>query len=105
MSAKSPPQTLTECARKLDIDETEIRKCAEGLEGSQLLAINGEKTHSLVPKLYFVPWVTFNGEFTSDNLQNSQVDFKTVVCNELKTNGVSVTECEPTIEKWGARRA
>jgi len=105
MSAKSPPTTLTECSKKLDIDEAEIRQCAEGPEGSQLLAANGEKTHSLVPKLYFVPWITYNGEFTPEKHQSSQYDFKSVICSELKVNGVTPTECEPTTENWGARRA
>lgn len=105
MSTRSPPSSLTECGTKLEIETEEISTCAEGSEGSKLLARNGERTHALVPKLYFVPWITYNGEFTEENLQNSQDNFKTVVCSELKKTGVSPVECEATVEKWGARRA
>ncbi|OXA50758.1 Gamma-interferon-inducible lysosomal thiol reductase [Folsomia candida] len=107
MSTRNPPQSLTECAAKLDIVDPveEIRTCAEGAEGSELLARNGVETHALRPKLYFVPWITYNGVFSEENLQNSQDSFKTVVCSELKKNGVSASECDATEEKWGARRA
>lgn len=73
--------------------------------GSELLAQNGEKTHALRPTLYFVPWITYNDKFTDSNLQDSQHSFKSVVCKELKNNGVSANECEATVEKWGSRRA
>jgi hypothetical protein len=92
MSTRNPPLSLDECSEKLKIDPTEIRKCAEGPEGAKLLAQNGEKTHALKPTLHFVPWVTYDGEFTEENLHNSQSSFKTVVCNELRKNGVSSGE-------------
>lgn len=105
MSKRSPPDTLDECSTQLGISPIQISQCAEGQEGSELLAANGEKTHALKPSLYFVPWITYNGKFTSENLQNSQSNFKAVVCEELGNMGVSPAECEPTVEKWGARRA
>lgn len=33
MSNKNPPQSLGECSKQLDIDATEIQKCADGPEG------------------------------------------------------------------------
>jgi interferon gamma-inducible protein 30 len=110
MSTRNPPQSLTSCSTKLEIDQklsSEISTCAEGSEGSELLNRNGIQTHALKPKLYFVPWITYNGVFTAENLQNSQDNFKTVLCDELKkiNNGVSPTECDATVEKWGSRRA
>jgi interferon gamma-inducible protein 30 len=106
MSAKYPPESLSDCAKTVAaVDETEIRRCAEGSEGSELLAQNGQKTHALTPKLYFVPWITYDGKFDDDKLQSSQTSFKSVVCNELKDNGVSPPECEATRESWAARMA
>jgi len=108
MSTRNPPESLDECAKSVatvDGVKDKISTCAEGPEGSQLLADNGEKTHGLKTKLYFVPWITYNGEFSDDKLQNSQRNFKGVLCDELKANGVSPTECGPTVEKWSARRA
>jgi len=107
MSSQYPPSSLSACAKSVGggIDEAKIKTCAEGLEGSELLAKNGEETHALKPKVYFVPWVTYNGKFDDQKLQTSQTDFKSVVCSELGDSGVSVQECEPTKETWAARRA
>jgi len=93
MSTSYPPTSLSECSQKLEIDSTKIKACSDSFEGEELLAANGNKTHALSPKLYFVPWITFNGEFTEDNLQNSQSNFKNVVCDELSTLGVNESEC------------
>lgn len=105
MSTKSPPKSLPECAEKLQVNTTDIEACIEGEEGDELLASNGRQTHALRPKLYFVPWIRYNKVFTEENLENSQHNFKSVLCAELKKSEVNPPECEATVEKWGARRA
>jgi len=105
MSSKSPPKALPECAEKLEINSTSIEACIAGEEGNELLASHGRQTHALRPKLYFVPWIRYNKAFTEDNLENSQDNFKSVLCAELKKSEVNPPECEATIDKSGARRA
>jgi len=39
----------------------DIENCAQGKEGQHLLHLNGVKTNSLNPTLYFVPWIVYNG--------------------------------------------
>jgi len=98
-------KSLEECAEKLEIDTTNIKACVGGEEGNELLASNGRHTHALRPRLHFVPWIRYNKVYTEENLENSQDNFKGVLCAELKKSEVNPAECEATVEKWGARRA
>jgi len=93
MRTSYPPTSLSECSEKLGIDTTNIKACADSFEGQELLAANGKQTHALSPKLYFVPWITYNDVFTEDNLQNSQTNFNSVVCEELSSLGVEGPDC------------
>jgi hypothetical protein len=39
----------------------DVDSCTKGIEGENLLHNNGFKTHSLEPKVYFVPWIIYDG--------------------------------------------
>ncbi|CAL8103517.1 unnamed protein product [Orchesella dallaii] len=94
MVANYPPNALDECTTKLGVEKEEIKKCVEGSEGSELLARHGERTHRLTPKLYFVPWITYNGIFNEKKFQQSLSDFKSVICSVLKDEGKTPESCE-----------
>jgi len=102
MSSNYPPNALDECTKKLGIEKAEIKQCVEGKEGSELLAKNGERTHGLTPKLYFVPWITINGIFNEEKFQQSLTDFKAVICKELQDDGKAPESC--TLENRGERK-
>ncbi|ODN04454.1 GILT-like protein C02D5.2 [Orchesella cincta] len=94
MAASYPPDALDDCATKLNFEKAEITKCMEGKQGSELLASNGNRTHGLSPKLYFVPWITINGIFDQQKFQESLSDFKTVICKELHDDGKTPEGCD-----------
>jgi hypothetical protein len=93
MTAKYPPDSLDECSQKLGTPKADIQTCMTSGEGDQLLADNGKRTHSLNPKLYFVPWVTFSGIFDEAKFQKGLSDLKSVVCKELYEDGKTPEPC------------
>lgn len=56
------------CANDLSIDWETIETCSNGEEGSTLLKMHGEETHSLDPSVTFIPTILLNKS------QNSQKD-------------------------------
>jgi len=82
MSALYPPASGPRCAEKLGLDFTPIEACLT-TNGPQLLADNGDRTHSLNPALYYVPWLLYDGVFSEEDLDQSQVDFQSVLCEKL----------------------
>lgn len=65
--------------------KTEIESCIrdDQGQGSRLLKRNGDLTNELDPVLYFVPWLTFNGIWTKENLERGQKDINQVLCSLL----------------------
>jgi len=49
------------CSNELNIDWQNILKCTESTEGGELLAMHGDDTNSLKPKVSFIPTVLLNG--------------------------------------------
>ncbi|CAG7724241.1 unnamed protein product, partial [Allacma fusca] len=74
MSSRNPPEAGPACAQTLRLDFAPIETCIEN-DGSALLAANGNRTHSLNPPLYFVPWILYNGVFSEYDLELSQSNF------------------------------
>lgn len=89
MSSASPPEAGPNCANSLGLNFTPVQECIR-TEGPALLAANGNRTHSLDPALYYVPWILYNGDFTVEDLTDSQSDFLTTLCKKLGSSGPSV---------------
>lgn len=105
MASSYPPNALTTCAMKVGISNNEaqsIESCTNGYDGSGLLARHGERTNGLSPKLYFVPWITFNGVFQESDFKQSLSDLKTVMCRKLRSAGQTPEAC--TFENRGERK-
>jgi len=68
-----------DCATQFGLDFSPIQNCIEN-EGDSLLAQNGIRTHALDPQLHYVPWIIFDGDFTEENLWDSQDDLLTTIC-------------------------
>lgn len=45
----------------MNIDFEPINQCANDITGSKLLAEYGERTHSLMPPVHFIPTIELNG--------------------------------------------
>ncbi len=60
----------------------EIEKCTNGPEGGDLLASHGEDTHSLRPRVSFIPTVQVDGSQDGQNLMLKNL--VKVVCNAYK---------------------
>lgn len=93
MSSTYPPQSLNACSEKLGIRKDAIETCALGTEGSELLAKNGERTHSLKPRLNFIPWITISGIYNERNFEESLTNLKAVVCRTLLKEGTTPDAC------------
>ncbi|XP_076048630.1 uncharacterized protein LOC143029685 [Oratosquilla oratoria] len=70
----------SKCAKRVGLEWEDIRACADGPEGDQLLYNNGVKTQNLRPHLNFVPTVTFEGKYKRHSLRQTLYNFKAEVC-------------------------
>ena len=59
-----------------------IHNCTTSREGTEILAAHGDDTHSLRPKMTFVPHVVMNGRYIkpSDTMNN----FKHILCSAYR---------------------
>jgi len=60
-----------------------ISRCIESKEGDLLLQQHGVKTHSLVPKLNYVPWIVYNERWDSMKMRMSFANLQSVLCTSL----------------------
>lgn len=70
------------CAEELELDWAPIRDCATSLEGKELHAMHGDDTHSLRPKVSFIPTVLLNG--AQDSQRSILKNFLLEVCRKIK---------------------
>ncbi|CAH1969832.1 unnamed protein product [Acanthoscelides obtectus] len=75
---------VEKCARKHEFNIGKIRNCSRGVEGSELLAQNGEKTLQLEPVLSFVPTIIYNDVYSNQDHMQSLKDFAAVVCSKIE---------------------
>lgn len=85
--------TAVQCAKKHSINYEELKKCADGNKGNQLLYEAGEKTNSLNPKLNYVPWINVNGIHTNEIQQQAEGNLSYYVCSQLKVLFKLELEC------------
>jgi len=97
MDASDPPAAGPGCATKLGLDFTPIQSCL-GADGPQLLAEYGRRTQGLIPPLYYIPWILYDGEdFSEEDLDRSQLNFSGVLCEKLtKANSTLPPLCQQT---------
>ncbi|XP_028047691.1 LOW QUALITY PROTEIN: uncharacterized protein LOC105834862 [Monomorium pharaonis] len=86
MSDGNPPNAVPQCAQNIGLKE-ETRKsiddCIASSLGDDLLATNGDKTHSLQPPLRFVPTIVINGVYSKENQDEGLRNFPSLVCRHL----------------------
>ncbi|KAJ9582816.1 hypothetical protein L9F63_022835, partial [Diploptera punctata] len=83
MSSQSPPNAGRQCANILGIDYNAIASCANSTEGQNLLAALGNRTHSVSPKITFIPTIVFNGVYTQTDQDDSMDNLLRVVCRHI----------------------
>lgn len=92
-------EATRKCAIKIDIPDEDflekVNSCinptpGESSGGPGLLKMMGEFTARLNPPLHFVPWITFNGEWSKEIQDASLEDLQGTVCKHLP----AIPECE-----------
>ncbi|KAB7493609.1 hypothetical protein Anas_06679 [Armadillidium nasatum] len=71
LESSSPSDAGKQCAEKLKLAWEPLEKCYTSEEGSEFLFQNGIRTMSLKPSFYFVPTVTVNKYYDSEQLQKN----------------------------------
>jgi hypothetical protein len=81
MSRRRPHESGEACGRQLNLDVDALNTCSTGSQGDEYLASLGDRTHSLKPKMTFVPWININDKHDADQQWESLRDLKKVVCS------------------------
>uniref|UniRef100_A0A6M2E2F4 Putative gamma-interferon-inducible lysosomal thiol reductase n=1 Tax=Xenopsylla cheopis TaxID=163159 RepID=A0A6M2E2F4_XENCH len=72
------------CAQRTGVQQYEsIVNCANGTEGSSLLAAHGEKTDKLSPPLTSVPTIVFDNQYERSLQTLAETNFVMAVCKKL----------------------
>jgi len=74
------PTAHLKCAREVGLDFELLFSCENSGQSTELLHKNGVQTLALDPKADFIPWLIFNGEWSSDNQDNGLKDLKATAC-------------------------
>jgi len=73
-----------------------IERCVTE-EGKELTAEHGNRTKQLNPPLTWVPWILFDGKFSSKDLELAQKNFTEIIC--LKSQGCDSDSRSSSISK------
>ena len=65
-----------------DVAWEPILDCLNSEEGSELLAMHGDDTHSLRPKMTFVPHIVMNGRHIKP--EDALTSFKHILCSAYR---------------------
>uniref|UniRef100_A0A672RDP5 Gamma-interferon-inducible lysosomal thiol reductase n=1 Tax=Sinocyclocheilus grahami TaxID=75366 RepID=A0A672RDP5_SINGR len=76
---------------------TTIESCTRGELGHRLMRQNAVKTHALKPAHTHVPWITFNGEYTSEWEDKAMSTLFNLVCSLYK--GIKPPVCTGALKK------
>ncbi|XP_019875403.2 gamma-interferon-inducible lysosomal thiol reductase [Aethina tumida] len=79
--APADDDNLLKCANEANIEWSEIQECLDSGRADELLAENGAKTQSVVPKITTVPAIEINGIYDNDEIEYA---FLEVACRLLK---------------------
>lgn len=68
-------QMAIQCNEKYKLPEfNDIIKCADGLLGSNIKYAYGMRTHTLLPSLLYVPWITIDNVYSIEMRSAAQKD-------------------------------
>jgi len=81
MTRRRPHEAGETCARQLKLEFSPLDSCTSGTEGDEYLALLGDRTHNLSPKLNFVPWINLDDKHDDDKQWESLRDLTRVVCD------------------------
>ena len=70
------------CSMTHDVTWEPILNCAKSEEGSKLMAVHGDDTHSLRPKLTFVPHIVMNGKHIQP--KDALTNFRHILCSAFR---------------------
>ena len=59
---------ILQCVANSNFAWTPIKTCVDGVEGEQLLYKSGVRTHSLDPRVTWVPWIVLDGVSSAEFL-------------------------------------
>lgn len=79
------------CAQTISIDYSPIEGCVNSDQGSELLAVYGDKTHAFQNPLQHVPTVAFNNKYVMEEHDLAVKNFKAALCNKI--TGTKPAEC------------
>jgi hypothetical protein len=78
----------------LDLDWEPIRKCAQGREGEELMAVVAQESLGVKHKLSFIPTVALDGDYSNQN--NILKNFLPVLCNQYKVDNPKTEQKTPS---------
>lgn len=84
MSKSYPAFAGPQCSQQLGIEWAPLDRCANSATGSLLLYQNGVKTSALNPRVYFIPTITIDGQYTRSQLRTSLRSLKNQICQFYK---------------------
>uniref|UniRef100_A0A2P2IBH2 Gamma-interferon-inducible lysosomal thiol reductase-like n=1 Tax=Hirondellea gigas TaxID=1518452 RepID=A0A2P2IBH2_9CRUS len=86
MTASYPVAAAEQCSKDLNIDWSTIQRCTKSRLGAVLLYMNGRKTATLRPHLYYVPTITINGKYSRATLPRSTSALKRQICEAYRAD-------------------
>ncbi|XP_045101165.1 gamma-interferon-inducible lysosomal thiol reductase-like [Portunus trituberculatus] len=82
LSADYPPNAGAKCAAQVGQDWTPLEECVNSVTGQNLLHEVALQQENLHPKLYFVPWIIVDDEFSEEQVGACQTNLLKVVCDK-----------------------
>ena len=92
ITESDPLPVAEQCASQQGIDFAAIDKCQKGPQGNALEHEMALKTNALVPRHYYVPWITLNGKHTDDIQDKATFDLLGLVCDTYQ--GTKPSACQ-----------
>jgi len=82
------------CIISHEVNWKQIQSCSESKEGGELLAVLGDDTKSLKPRVHFIPTVQING--SQDNQKLMLKDLSKAICElyKQKDNSAATSLCD-----------
>ena len=87
-----------QCAERLDIDWEPIRKCAEGREGEELMAVVAQESLGVKHKLSFIPTIALDGDYSNQN--NILKNFLPALCNQYQVDNSNKAQEAPSYSQY-----
>ncbi|GAU93315.1 hypothetical protein RvY_05276 [Ramazzottius varieornatus] len=83
-NSEDPTKAPQKCAKKLDIEWSDIMDCANGERGNQIMHNYALLTEALNPPHDSVPWIVLNGNHTDEIQSAAESDLLKLICDTYK---------------------